>query len=358
MNTGETAEDLATWEQERQAMPLCAVDAEAMLLLVNQGSRIPCRVVELGLTGCRVSSIKQIAAGIQARVEVAFKIRGIAFRFSGVTRWNDDRTTVGIHFGEMPVRRRDDLVEVLCEVEQENAAKAEKQAAEMKAAEELATANQTAGSLPVESPVPKQAEDRALNQLSVRPDPAQPVLAPRVLPISPSVRRPEPAPNRTVVRDADALLDNLFPIRKQVAGRLQPAVPNQTEPNPAARPPAKPNKRERRIQARHEVDTEAVIHLIHVASRLNGRIIDLSLSGCRIRTNERFPVGIYTRVETEFQLEGLPFRLGGVIQSIHNRNLVGIRFLDLSERKLEQLKQLIVEIEEMRASEMPAETKS
>ena len=54
-----------------------------------------------------------------------------------------------------------------------------------------------------------------------------------------------------------------------------------------------------------------------------GRILDLSLSGCRIRTDERFPVGIYTRVETEFRLEGLPFRLGGVVQAIHDRQTVG-----------------------------------
>jgi hypothetical protein len=60
-------------------------------------------------------------------------------------------------------------------------------------------------------------------------------------------------------------------------------------------------------------------------------------------------VGIYTRVETEFHLEGLPFRLGGVIQAIHNRNMVGIRFLDLSERKRQQVLDLIDEIEEIRA---------
>jgi hypothetical protein len=58
-------------------------------------------------------------------------------------------------------------------------------------------------------------------------------------------------------------------------------------------------------------------------------------------------VGIYTRVEAEFRLEGLPFRLGGVIQAIHDRNTVGIRFLDVSERKLAQVAQLIDEIEEM-----------
>lgn len=111
---------------------------------------------------------------------------------------------------------------------------------------------------------------------------------------------------------------------------------------------AKIAARERRVQARQEVDTSAVIFLINIASRLRGRILDLSLSGCRIRADERFPVGIYTRVETEFRLEGLPFRLGGVVQAIHDRRTVGIRFLDMSIRKREQVTQLIEDIREMK----------
>jgi c-di-GMP-binding flagellar brake protein YcgR len=123
--------------------------------------------------------------------------------------------------------------------------------------------------------------------------------------------------------------------------------------NLALQRPAMP--RDRRGQARHEVDTSATIFLVKVGSALRGRILDLSLSGCRIRTDERVLVGIYTRVETEFRLEGLPFRLSGVIQAIHDRNTVGIRFLDLSERKEQQVLELIGEMEEMRAAMPPGD---
>jgi len=116
-------------------------------------------------------------------------------------------------------------------------------------------------------------------------------------------------------------------------------------------PQAKPATSERRKASREMVDTTAVIFLIKIASRLRGRILDLSLTGCRIRTDERFPVGIYTRVETEFRLEGLPFRLGGVIQVIHDRQTVGIRFLDVSSRKREQVEQLMEDIQEMESRE-------
>jgi hypothetical protein len=123
-----------------------------------------------------------------------------------------------------------------------------------------------------------------------------------------------------------------------------PRPVQQSAASPAQTAQSKLSARERRTQSRHEVDTSATILLVNIASRLPGRILNLSLGGCRIRTDDRFPVGIYTRVETEFHLEGLPFRLGGVVQAIQDRHNVGIRFLDTSDRKREQLEQLIAEI--------------
>jgi len=43
------------------------------------------------------------------------------------------------------------------------------------------------------------------------------------------------------------------------------------------------------------------------------------------------------------------------VQAIHNRHTVGIRFLDMSPRKREQLEQLIEEIRNARQHEMPTE---
>jgi hypothetical protein len=99
---------------------------------------------------------------------------------------------------------------------------------------------------------------------------------------------------------------------------------------------------------RQMVETRATVFFIDVRAQMTGNIVDLSMSGCRIRTDEQFPVGIYRRVETEFNFDGLPFRLPGVVQALHNKFTVGIRFLDMSSRKREQLTQLMEEIEEMR----------
>jgi c-di-GMP-binding flagellar brake protein YcgR len=104
------------------------------------------------------------------------------------------------------------------------------------------------------------------------------------------------------------------------------------------------SSRQHIIQRRHALETCAIVHLIDLAADLHGHMVDISLSGCRIRTERRFPLGIFRRVEVEFRIEGLPFRLGGVTQTIHDPFNVGIRFLDLSDRKREQLLQLIDEI--------------
>ncbi len=104
---------------------------------------------------------------------------------------------------------------------------------------------------------------------------------------------------------------------------------------------------DRRGHPRHGVDTRVNLTLIRGAITMPGCILNLSQGGCRLRTDERFNVGIYTRVEAEFFLHGMPFRLAGVSQAILDKNTIGIRFLDMSERKRAQLTELIAEIEEM-----------
>ena len=113
---------------------------------------------------------------------------------------------------------------------------------------------------------------------------------------------------------------------------------------------ASPPRKNRRIEPRHKIDTTAVIRLIDIAAPVHGRIVNVSLGGCCIHTNQRFPVGVYRRVEIEFCADGLPFRLGGVTQGIHDPFNVGIRFLHVSERKRGQLARLIEEIKGLRES--------
>lgn len=322
--------DPAAGQSERREDHRLEVDGEAVLLLLNSGSRLDCRIVEISLTGCRLNLRHLFVGGVPARVEASFKLRGFSFRFSGQVEWTDGKHLAGIRFAEMASRRRDELVEVLCEIAAENAVKAVKQAAGRLASEE------TVQKQPESAP---QQPSAPLNQA------APPADAPnglRGLIPSQDSGSAKPAPEKRIPAPATSAVPASAPSASEAGARAP------------AHAPARLIGRERRTQSRHEVNTSATILLVNVASRIPGRILNLSLGGCSIRTEERFPVGIYTRVETEFHLEGLPFRLGGVVQAIKERQLIGIRFLDMSQRKREQVEQLIEEIEESRRFESPA----
>ena len=297
--------------RENRAHPRFSVDEDSVLLLVAHGMPIKARIVDLSLEGCRVRTADRINVGVRRPVEITFKVNGVAFRFSGVVQWSDGHTQLGIHFVNIIPRRKVELAEVI---------------------EEMAAA--------------AAARAQAVNQLiagQAAPKPAPPEI-PNVV---------EAGPVEPVVAKSNEPMIVAQAIEPQIVVKAgdPPAEPAETkipaEIPQLVRRPSSP--RDRRGQIRHEVDTLATLFLINVGSALQGRILDLSLSGCRIRTDERFPVGIYTRVETEFHFQGLPFRLGGVIQAIHDRSMVGIRFLDLSERKQRQVLDLIEEIEQMRA---------
>ena len=261
---------------QRRAHPRFPVDEHSHLIFLAHGLPLACRIVDLSLEGCRVRTLERFSVAAGLRIEIAFKANGMAFRFSGTTQWADGLHQLGIRFTGMTLRRKEELAEVIAELEEAAAREAER-------------ARQAL--VPVPPPAPTQPEPAAL-----------PLLPPRL---------PRPP---------------------------QPPLP----PSPRAR--RVPTGADRRERPRHQVDTSAVIFMIKGGVRFNGRILDLSLNGCRIRTDEPFPVGIYSRVEVLFHLNGLPFRIAGVIQAIHDRNQVGIRFLDMSTRNRMQVEELIEEI--------------
>jgi hypothetical protein len=277
--------------EERREMPRCAVDVPATLVVISVGTTITAHMTELSLSGCRLQFQRAVLRAAPAAVECTFKIRGVGFRLGGLINWAENNQA-GVQFKSMSPRSRDDLMEVLCEIELENNAT------------QLDSANAEAGAPVAEARQGTASTESIIAEAAARPSASSPDFA------SPPV----------------------FPSQKV-------AEPNRHLAN------ANPG-RDRRTAHRCDVDTSAIIELVKAGSRLSGQIVDLSLGGCRIRTAERFPVGIYTRIETEFKLRGIPFRLGGVIQVIHDRNTVGIRFLDMSQRKKDQVSELIGEIEE------------
>ena len=280
-------------QHERRTSARIPCNLEGSLLLIHQNSFIPCTLVDLSLGGCRIRTENRFLAGPMVRVEVCLRSRGASLRLPGVTQWTDRKQAAGIRFIDMTPHRIETLTDF------------------------LAVFTQTLPSAPQTRP---SENDR---EFAAQSAPARPS-AGKLVHLPARGARVDPSPNLPATSASR-------PSRpKAASGR---------------------GEAERRASQRYPVDTSATVHLLNIASRIDGQILDLSLSGCRIRTKKPFPVGIFRRVETEFRVHGLPFRLAGVTQSLHDRTTVGIRFLDMSARKREQLQQLIHEMEEDRADE-------
>ena len=270
-------------QSERRSQARYAVDTEASLVMVNPGAAWRARMLELSVDGCRVRTDRHSTMAMPTGVEVAFQINGIAFRLAGTMQWLDSQLTAGIHFSPMTPRRSEALLDLLGELE------AKRQAQENS-----------------ETHAPAAAEEE------------KPAGGAKLAKVAPEPRTKAVVP--------------FMPPRKSEKESSTPAPSRQSR------------RRDRRDEARLAVDTRATVFFIDVRAQISGRILDLSMSGCRIHTDERFPVGIYRRVETEFKADGLPFRLVGVVQAMHDKFTVGIRFLDMSSRKRDQLTQLMEEM--------------
>lgn len=297
--------------QNCRAHPRYDVDEVSTLLLVSHGLSLQSHILDLSLEGCRLCLLEPYTVAAGTRVEVAFRVNGIAFRFVGVIQWVDQNHLVGIHFVDILARRNELLAEVVCEMQR---------MAEAREAEELA-AKELAERAAAECDTGRDSINEAENEPRNREQqPPEMLVPPGVGDLAERVAS-EWAEIQQIARKAKAANEKAMQLH------LHPT-----------------DKHDRRTQARHHVDTTATILLVKGGSKLRGHILDLSMSGCRIRSDERFPVGIYTRVEAEFRIEGLPFLLAGVVQAIHDSHNIGIRFLDMSPRKLEQVEQLIAEI--------------
>ena len=297
MEACENRQMLAARQLERRSDLRYSVDEDSVVLFVGHGVPQEARLVDLSQEGCRLRTTEPVLARVRLPVEVFFNVDGISFRFRGVLQWTDGHRLIGVRFVNIIPQRMVELANIVCGMEKTAAVRAE--AVNMLVAEYETT--QRTG---------REAMERAVN--------GNPQLM---------------AEARMHLHEDARAVKPVF-----MAEGAEPASHASLG-------------RERRQQSRHEVSPLVTILLVNAGSKLQGHILDMSVTGCRIHTDERFPAGIYTRVETEFRLEDRPLRLGGVIQSIYDRNTVGIRFLDLSENERAQVLGLIGEIEHLRTSQ-------
>ena len=103
---------------------------------------------------------------------------------------------------------------------------------------------------------------------------------------------------------------------------------------------------ERRRAPRQKTALMAALYRVGRIAKQNGKVLDLSLTGCRIGLEKPFKGEPSIAVEAGFYHLGLPFRVAGVVRVLHSPTEVGIEFEDVSPRNLEKLAGLMEELKE------------
>lgn len=112
---------------------------------------------------------------------------------------------------------------------------------------------------------------------------------------------------------------------------------------------AAPGNGERRGDPRYGTDADSVVLMLESRIETDGRVENLSLSGCRLGLARRVPVAAGMHVEVAFKLHREALRLAGEVQWFDGSRHLGIRFGEISERRRESLEAVI---EELAAAEL------
>ncbi len=251
-----------------------------------KGCKYPCEIVDISLSGCCVRTETPFLPGNLANVEIVLPIYGMRLRMVGTTQWVTRKNLVGIRFMHISFRSKDQLAGLLTCLLDTSAADAARDAIA------VAAAAQNAGrGLVVEIP-------DALLQ---------------------SLRGPRIPPKERLLQES--------PASQSASARLTRSLGDG-------------------VSFAEGKASSASLRFLKDDSRLSGSIVGLSREGCSFHTTAHFALDIQVRVEVEFQMRGLPFRLLGVTENLRNQGIVGIRFLNMSLRKQGELAELIDELQE------------
>ena len=249
--------------------------------MIHKGVSIPCEMVDVSLSGCRLRALHPFTAGALESVKVILPIQGMVLSIWGVTQWTTWDQLVGVRFIHPTGRTRNQLAGLLTCLLDESATDVVKAA--------FAAASAQAGSpiVALEHPLVVQLQ----------------------------------SPPREVVEE-----------------EFQEAPP----PPP---PPKRPELRsEYKVLSLEEGDSPAALHLVAEDSILPGNVLDVSQDGCLMRLARPIPVRMNAYAEVDFRLRGLSFRLPGTTTEMYGGQMLEIRFTEMSRRKREDLSQVILEL--------------
>jgi hypothetical protein len=249
--------------------------------LSNSGLRMTCEVIDLSLTGCCVETREIFKPGALAQVKLMVPIQGIILSIWGVTQWVRRDHLVGIQFIHPTGRSKNQLAGLLtCLLD--------------KSASEVVKA--------------------------------------------------------ALAAHAESMIVSLEHPPLAVPQAAQPEVPVSVEEEFQQLNPPLPRRPRPTLMDAHKIqdldleNAPAVLRLVAADIQFGGHVLDLSSNGCIVRLLHPYRGSIMVRVEVDFQVKGLPFRLPGVTEAFHDDLTIEVRFLDVSPRKKEDLDQVIREL--------------
>lgn len=111
---------------------------------------------------------------------------------------------------------------------------------------------------------------------------------------------------------------------------------------------------DRRSSPRFSIDTEATLVVVGHGLSMTCRVLDLSRSGCRMRTEGSIPAGVQVLVEVTFSVNRIPFRIAGVTRRSNGSDEVGIEFTDMSPRRTAEWAEVVDEVQALVAARVTA----
>jgi PilZ domain-containing protein len=88
----------------------------------------------------------------------------------------------------------------------------------------------------------------------------------------------------------------------------------------------------------------ADVRVLPNGSKQTGSLADLSKRGCCFLSDEPLRGCSGSNIEVHLKVRGIDLQVAGVIRHVHQRLRAGIEFVELSERKCEQIEELIREL--------------
>jgi hypothetical protein len=80
--------------------------------------------------------------------------------------------------------------------------------------------------------------------------------------------------------------------------------------------------------------------------KASGSVVDLSMKGCCIQLGSPLAVGAFARVEVLFSVKGSTLQLAGVIRHRQDNLRTGIEFTNVSLRKGEEIRSVVLDLDE------------